>query len=412
LAPITRLVIFATPFIENMALALKELLNAELQIKDVQIQLRAVTNTDIIQCNEEPGTYFFICCPHKLLSANTAPSHQPSNWTSSLPQNKYFLYQLEQLDKTPQANSTPPPGSVAHAQANSPPPPGSVAHAQYMNPYILGLMKNARHTFDYSAVNLPYYPTELKDLNKVSILVPPIRGHPQRGHPVNPDCAMAGRGGRRSHEDGVSPCAVGVDGVSPLCPRKYIDILFCGTMNARREKILNGLRLAGLNVVQFTGIFGAELSDYIKTTSVFLNLHYADSEILETCRLHEALGFLDTHIVSETVQNKSEMAPYLDRVKFVERDNLKELIREIKRLLAPEEKAEYSALDEINIKTAAELKRVFMEEAAAEGDIFINILLRTTYRPSYFPKCIESILNQTYKNIRIICCYDDVQCLE
>jgi len=42
----------------------------------------------------------------------------------------------------------------------------------------------------------------------------------------------------------------------------------------------------------------------------------------------------------------------------------------------------------------------------------INILLRTTYRPSYFNICIKNILSQSYKNIRIICCYDDTRCLE
>ena len=42
----------------------------------------------------------------------------------------------------------------------------------------------------------------------------------------------------------------------------------------------------------------------------------------------------------------------------------------------------------------------------------INILVRTTYRPSYFKKCINNILEQSYTNIRIICCYDDIRCLD
>jgi len=41
-----------------------------------------------------------------------------------------------------------------------------------------------------------------------------------------------------------------------------------------------------------------------------------------------------------------------------------------------------------------------------------NILIRTTYRPRFFKKCIESIIKQNYKNIRIICCYDDFKCLD
>lgn len=41
----------------------------------------------------------------------------------------------------------------------------------------------------------------------------------------------------------------------------------------------------------------------------------------------------------------------------------------------------------------------------------INILIRTTYRPEYFDKCINSIYKQKYKNFKIICCYDDERCL-
>ena len=41
----------------------------------------------------------------------------------------------------------------------------------------------------------------------------------------------------------------------------------------------------------------------------------------------------------------------------------------------------------------------------------INILIRTTYRPEYFDKCLKSIYNQNYDNFKIICCYDDERCL-
>ena len=42
----------------------------------------------------------------------------------------------------------------------------------------------------------------------------------------------------------------------------------------------------------------------------------------------------------------------------------------------------------------------------------INILIRNTYRPVSFSKCMKSILNQNYSNINIICCYDDIKCLD
>ena len=42
----------------------------------------------------------------------------------------------------------------------------------------------------------------------------------------------------------------------------------------------------------------------------------------------------------------------------------------------------------------------------------INILIRHTYRPKQFKKCIDSVLNQNYKNYNIIVSYDDDRCLE
>ena len=47
-----------------------------------------------------------------------------------------------------------------------------------------------------------------------------------------------------------------------------------------------------------------------------------------------------------------------------------------------------------------------------KDESLINILIRTTYRPEFFKQCVTSILNQNYKNFRIICCYDDERCLE
>lgn len=41
----------------------------------------------------------------------------------------------------------------------------------------------------------------------------------------------------------------------------------------------------------------------------------------------------------------------------------------------------------------------------------INILIRTSNRPEYFQKCIQSILEQTYENYNVIICYDKEESL-
>lgn len=42
----------------------------------------------------------------------------------------------------------------------------------------------------------------------------------------------------------------------------------------------------------------------------------------------------------------------------------------------------------------------------------INILIRTSNRPNYFKTCIESVFQQSYKNIKVFVSYDDLQTYE
>lgn len=50
-------------------------------------------------------------------------------------------------------------------------------------------------------------------------------------------------------------------------------------------------------------------------------------------------------------------------------------------------------------------------ERKKEKEEKINILIRTSNRPEYCKKCIESILEQHYNNYQIIICYDKVESL-
>jgi hypothetical protein len=44
--------------------------------------------------------------------------------------------------------------------------------------------------------------------------------------------------------------------------------------------------------------------------------------------------------------------------------------------------------------------------------MLINILIRTNFRPTAFARCIKSVKDQTYKNIRIIVSYDNHNALK
>jgi hypothetical protein len=65
---------------------------------------------------------------------------------------------------------------------------------------------------------------------------------------------------------------------------KDIDVLFYGSTNDRRNKILQQLVDAGLNVKILFGVYGAERDEWIVRSKLVLNLHYYNSEIFEIIR--------------------------------------------------------------------------------------------------------------------------------
>ena len=118
---------------------------------------------------------------------------------------------------------------------------------------------------------------------------------------------------------------------------KEIDVLFCGHINERRDIIIKFLKVYGINVIVKTDVFGEELTDLISKSKIFLNIRNNDtSDVLESCRLHEALMSTNTHIVSELVKKREQMELYKDRVIFT--DNL---MNTIKELLAKECNIDY-----------------------------------------------------------------------
>lgn len=63
-----------------------------------------------------------------------------------------------------------------------------------------------------------------------------------------------------------------------------IDVLFTGSLNDRRIKILNDLKAAGLNVVHLFGVYGAERDAYIARAKICLNLHFYVPGVFEIVR--------------------------------------------------------------------------------------------------------------------------------
>lgn len=64
-----------------------------------------------------------------------------------------------------------------------------------------------------------------------------------------------------------------------------IDILFYGSGNERRLRVLNALKACGYNVAVIFGLYGEERDNLIARSKIVLNLHYYDSKIFEIIRV-------------------------------------------------------------------------------------------------------------------------------
>lgn len=69
-----------------------------------------------------------------------------------------------------------------------------------------------------------------------------------------------------------------------------IDVLFYGSTNARREKIMKELKQSGLNVVTLFGAYGKERDSVIARAKVIINIHFYDASIFEIVRISYLLA--------------------------------------------------------------------------------------------------------------------------
>ncbi len=77
-----------------------------------------------------------------------------------------------------------------------------------------------------------------------------------------------------------------------------IDVLFYGSLNQRRNFIVNALKNAGATVHVLFGVYGAERDEVIARSKIVLNVHFYDAKILEIVRVSYLLANLKA-VVSE-----------------------------------------------------------------------------------------------------------------
>jgi hypothetical protein len=83
-----------------------------------------------------------------------------------------------------------------------------------------------------------------------------------------------------------------------------IDVLFYGSINDRRKKILDELKESGLRTEVLFGVYGEERDKFISRSKIVLNFHYYKSQIFEIVRVFYLLHN-DVAVVSEINESTS-----------------------------------------------------------------------------------------------------------
>jgi hypothetical protein len=247
---------YTTKYVANLTRGLSQVFLRDLKIMTSGITCdQIVHSSDVIRNRENPSELMFILIPQLLVTDS-----------SSLPDpHKYCIYQLEQLNDKNKNNKITSDGDVMVKTVF-----GSV---------MTELIRNSVASYDYSAINVDYYPTELRKF--IKILIPPIYN--------------------QVHEIGTM--------IPEMAP---IDILFYGGINARRESILKLIMGQlqtghGIKITVVNRVFGEDLLKLIAKARVVLNIHFYTNSILETDRIHTALQFENVNVVSEYPTQRDDL---------------------------------------------------------------------------------------------------------
>lgn len=100
-----------------------------------------------------------------------------------------------------------------------------------------------------------------------------------------------------------------------------IDILFYGSMNDRRKRLVDTLKRTGINVVTLFDKYGKERDGYIARSKVILNVHFYESKIFEIVRCSYLMANRKC-IVSESGLDTGLEDRYRDGIAFAGYDDI------------------------------------------------------------------------------------------
>lgn len=102
---------------------------------------------------------------------------------------------------------------------------------------------------------------------------------------------------------------------------KDIDVLFYGSLNQRRSRILSDLQAKGVVVKHLFGVYGRERDAFIARSRIVLNIHYYEVQVFEIVRVSYLLANR-VFVVSETGREKEMETVFSHGMVFCAYDDL------------------------------------------------------------------------------------------
>jgi hypothetical protein len=100
-----------------------------------------------------------------------------------------------------------------------------------------------------------------------------------------------------------------------------LDVLFYGSINERRQKVYDELKVRGANVHWAFNVYGDKRDDLIAHAKIVVNLHFYESKLFEIVRCSYLMANSKC-IVSETGLDKQLEQPFYDCIAFSEYDGI------------------------------------------------------------------------------------------
>lgn len=114
-----------------------------------------------------------------------------------------------------------------------------------------------------------------------------------------------------------------------------IDVLFFGSINPRRQEIIDQMSADGLQVCAAFGVYGKERDALIGRAKLLLNVHFYDAKVLEMVRISYLLANRCA-VLSEHSSNPAEDDTLAEGVAFADYQDLARRAREL--IDSPEER--------------------------------------------------------------------------